>query len=63
MVVQAIDADVGSNIQVDRNNGSHPRLWEDTGEIISDAAQVFNPQAAFAISILVYDQSAFNFTS
>lgn len=73
--VQATDADTGSSndslryaitgIQVSRNNGNHPRLHvrEDTGEIISEALQVFNPGAEFVISILVYDQSAYNLTS
>ena len=73
--VQATDADIGSsndslryaitNIQVSKNNGDYPRLEvrESTGEIVSEALQVFTPGAEFVISILVYDQSAFNLTN
>ena len=73
--VQATDADIGSsndslryaitNIQVSRNNGDYPRLEvsANTGEIASDALQVFTPGAEFVISILAYDQSAFNLTN
>ena len=72
--VQATDADIGSsndslryaitNIRVNRNNGDYPRLEvrANTGEIVSEALQVFTPGAEFVISILAYDQSAFNLT-
>ena len=72
--VQATDADIGSsndslryaitNIQVSRN-GDYPRLEvrASTGEIVSEALQVFTPGAEFVISILAYDQSAFNLTN
>jgi protocadherin Fat 4 len=73
--VQASDADIGlsndslkyaiTGIQVSRNGGFTPRLdvGESTGEIISETSQVFNPGAEFVISVLVYDQSAFNLSN
>ena len=73
--VQATDADIVSSndtlryaitdIQVSRNNGDYPRLKisANTGEISSNALQVFTPGAEFVISVLVYDQSAFNLTN
>ena len=73
--VQAADADIGSSndslqyvissIQITGDNGVNPRIVmrEDTGEIVSEVAQVLNPGAEITVIIRAYDQSAFDLSS